>query len=116
MEIPKKAQGRPPGSRFAITGESRIFKCAKAKCTRREQKNICCAVRAWAKKAGEKVTCRYVPGAVEVYVVSSPETYGHVITGTTTMSSLQGRKTTHCFKHNDSARTITSGEIIWEEK
>ena len=67
MEIPKKNQGRPPGSRFAVTGNSRIFKCAKAKCTKREQKNICCAVRAWAKVAGAKVTCRAAPGAVHVY-------------------------------------------------
>ena len=67
MEIPKKNQGRPPRSRFAVTGKSRIFKCSKAKCTKREQKNICCAVRAWAKKEGAQVTCHAVPGAVEVY-------------------------------------------------
>lgn len=67
MEIPKKTQGRPPGSRYAITGESRIFPCKRRGCTKREQKNICCAVRAWAKKAGAQVTCRCVPGAVEVY-------------------------------------------------
>lgn len=67
MEIPKKAQGRPPGSRYAIPGKFRIFKCAKAKCTKREQKNICCAVRAWAKKAGEKVSCRCFTGEVHAF-------------------------------------------------
>jgi len=59
--------GRPHGSRFAVTGSHRIFPCKRKVCTKREQKNICCAVRAWAKKEGVKITCRALPGEVHAF-------------------------------------------------
>lgn len=68
--IPPKSSGRPRGSRYAITGESRVFPCKRGGCTRKEVTRICQGVRNWAKVAGVKVTCRAVPGAVEVYITT----------------------------------------------